>query len=93
MWLSIPTETKRYVFITFSEGDVPRISLEEYPAVHMVEIPVVTEVKKQPGWEEHLARARAFRTRMKKRHGLMPDSVETLRQIREEHLNDIMGLR
>jgi hypothetical protein len=49
--------------------------------------------KKQQGWEAHLAQARAFRTRMKKRYGLTPDSVETVRHIREERLNDIMGLR
>ena len=43
-------------------------------------------------WQDSLERARSFRARMKKRYGTMPDSVETLRQIREERLDDILGL-
>ena len=44
-------------------------------------------------WQESLERARTFRARMKKHYGTLPDSAEMLRQIREERLNDILGLR
>ncbi len=46
----------------------------------------------QNSWQESLERARIFRARIKKRYGTMPDSVETLRRIREDRLDDILGL-
>lgn len=55
----------------------------------------VDEVEQEaaaPSWDEIVAHARAFRARMKQRYGTMPDSVELLRQAREERLNDLMGL-
>ncbi len=46
-----------------------------------------------PSSFDWLEDARAFREQMNAKYGLMPDSAETLRRMREERPDDIMGLR
>lgn len=70
--------------------------IRQMPEDRLALIAPVVEQHENEQWrspQESLKRARAIRARMKKRYGLMPDSVDILDEVREESLNDILDMR